>query len=63
MLEEKAGWRALLEKEGLHQAAHILEKYGIDSQTDLSQLEQHKLWVRTWAHECLNILKLLRSGP
>jgi hypothetical protein len=30
MVEDKGtGWRALLEKKGLHQAAHILEKSGI----------------------------------
>ena len=35
------GWRALLETEqGLHQATDILEKYGIGSETDLSELEQ-----------------------
>ena len=33
---EDTGWRALLEKQGLHQAADIFEKYGIDSETDLS---------------------------
>ena len=31
----------LLEKEGLHQATDILKKYGIDSETDLSELDQH----------------------
>ena len=33
-------WRALLEKE-LHQAADILEKYGIGSDAKVSELEQH----------------------
>ena len=37
------GWRTLLEKHGLHQGADILEKYGIDSKTDLSELEQDDL--------------------
>ena len=32
MVEEKdKDWRALIEKQGLHQAADILENYGIDS--------------------------------
>ena len=34
--DENTDWRALLEKWGLHQAADIIEKYGIDSETDLS---------------------------
>jgi hypothetical protein len=34
------GWRALLEKQGLHQATDIFEKYGTNSETDLSELEQ-----------------------
>ena len=29
------GWLAVLEKKGLHQAAGILENYGIDSETDV----------------------------
>jgi hypothetical protein len=35
------GWLALLEKKELHQVADILEKNGIGSETDLSELEQH----------------------
>ena len=35
------GLGTLLEKEGLHQAADTLKKYGIDSETDLSELDQH----------------------
>jgi len=30
----------VLEKKGLHQAAGILENYGIDSETDVSLLDQ-----------------------
>ena len=29
-----------LKKQGLHQVAHIFEKYGIDSETDVSELDQ-----------------------
>ena len=32
------GWLVVLEKKGLHQAAGILENYGIDSETDVSLL-------------------------
>ena len=35
------GWHALLEKKELHQAADILEKNRIGSETDVSELEQH----------------------
>ena len=31
---------AFLEKQGLHQVAHILEKYGIGSETEVSELDQ-----------------------
>ncbi len=41
LAETDTGARALLEKPGLHQAAHILEEYGICSETDLSELDQH----------------------
>jgi hypothetical protein len=30
----------VLEKKGLHQAAGLLENYGIDSETDVSLLDQ-----------------------
>jgi hypothetical protein len=30
----------LLEKQGLHQAAHILEQYGIGSATEVSELKK-----------------------
>ena len=30
----------MLEKEGMYQVAHILEEYGIDSKTDVSDLQQ-----------------------
>jgi hypothetical protein len=34
-LEGRTVFRRTIEKEGLHRAADILEKYGIDSETDL----------------------------
>ena len=37
------GWLAVLEKKGLHQAAGILENYGIDSETNVSLLDQGDL--------------------
>ena len=37
------GWLTVLEEQGLHQAAHILENYGIDSETDVSWLDQDDL--------------------
>jgi hypothetical protein len=36
------GWHALLEKKELHQVEDILEKNGIGSETDVSELEQHE---------------------
>ena len=37
MVEDRhTGWHALLEKRGLHQPADILEKNGMDSETDVS---------------------------
>jgi hypothetical protein len=33
------GWLVVLEKKGLHQAAGILENYGIDSETDVDYIE------------------------
>jgi hypothetical protein len=42
IVEEKdTGWRALLEKQGLHQAADILEKCGIGYATEVSDLEKN----------------------
>ncbi len=35
-----AGWLEVLEKNGLGPAAEILENYGIDSETDVSFLDQ-----------------------
>ena len=35
----------VLEKKGLHQAAGILENYGIDSETDVSLLDQGDLFA------------------
>jgi hypothetical protein len=41
MVEEtETGWQAVLGKQGLHQAVDILEKYGIVSETDVSELDQ-----------------------
>jgi hypothetical protein len=41
------GWLTVIEEQGLHQAAHILENkylnYGIDSETDVSLLDQDDL--------------------
>jgi hypothetical protein len=37
------GWMTVLEKKGLHQVAGILENYGIDSETDVSLLDQGDL--------------------
>ncbi len=34
------GWLVVIEKKGLHQAVDILENYGIDSETDVSVLDQ-----------------------
>ena len=36
-------WLAVLEKKGLDQAAWILENYGVDSETDVSLLDQGDL--------------------
>ena len=39
MVEQRdTGWLTVLDKKGLHQASDILEKYGIDSETDVSVL-------------------------
>jgi hypothetical protein len=40
---EDTGWLSELEKKGLHQASGILENYGIDSETDVSLLDQGDL--------------------
>ena len=37
------GWLSEFEKKGLHQVAEILENYGIDSETDVSLLDQGDL--------------------
>jgi len=37
---EETGWLTVLEKKGLHQAADILDKYGINSETDVSVLDR-----------------------
>ena len=40
MVEERdTGWLVVIEKNGLHQAAEILDNNGIDSETDLGQQE------------------------
>jgi hypothetical protein len=42
MVEETdTGLRTVLEEQGLHQSAHILENYGIDSETEVSELNQY----------------------
>ena len=40
MAGEDTAWLAVLEKKGLHQAAGILESYGIDSETDVSLFDR-----------------------
>jgi hypothetical protein len=37
---EDRGWLAVIEKQGLHQTAEILENYGINSETDVSVLDR-----------------------
>ena len=39
-MEQTDGWLTVLEKNGLGPAAAILENYGIDSETDLSVIDQ-----------------------
>lgn len=34
------GWWTVLEKEGLNQSTHIREKHGIDSDTDVVEIDQ-----------------------
>jgi len=43
MEEQADGWLTVLEKNGLGPAAGILENYGIDSETDVSLLDQGDL--------------------
>ena len=38
--QEDRGWLTVIEKQGLHQAAEILENYGINSETDVSVLDR-----------------------
>ncbi len=52
-------WRTVFEKQGLHQTAHILENYGIGSETEVSELDQDDLsklesQTRTLVVECLH---------
>jgi hypothetical protein len=35
-----SGWLTVIEKQGLHQTAEILENYGINSETDVSVLDR-----------------------
>jgi len=37
---EDRGWLTAMEKKGLHQAADILDNYGINSETDMSVLDR-----------------------
>ena len=46
----------VLEKKGLHQAAGLLENYGIDSETDVSLLDQGDL--RNLVSQGLNPMQL-----
>ena len=44
MVEQKdTGWLTVFDKKGIHQVVDILENYGIDSETDLSLLDQDDL--------------------
>jgi len=43
MEEQEDGWLTVMEKNGLGLAAEILENYGIDSETDVSLLDQDDL--------------------
>ena len=47
MEETDTGWGTVLEKQGLHQGTHILEKYAIDGENDVSELDQNEssFWV------------------
>ena len=38
---EDTGCLVVIEKKGLHQAAEILENYGINSETDVSVLDRN----------------------
>ncbi len=40
MEQTDTGWLTVLEKNGLRLTADILENYGIDSETDLSVVDQ-----------------------
>jgi hypothetical protein len=40
MVKGKTCWLTVIEKQGLHQAAEILENYGINSETDVSVLDR-----------------------
>ena len=52
MVEQRdTGWLVVLEKKGLHQVTDILENYGIDSETDVSVIDQddfRKLVSLSW---------------
>jgi hypothetical protein len=37
---EETGWLTVLEKKGIHQAAEILDNYGMNSETDVSVLDR-----------------------
>jgi len=54
---KESGWRALLEKQGLHRAAEILEKYGMGLalppkcptlKDDFSELEASCRYIKFW---------------
>jgi hypothetical protein len=50
------GWMSVLEKKGLDQAAGLLQNYGIDSETDVSLLDQGDL--RNLVSQGLNPMQL-----
>jgi hypothetical protein len=41
---EESDWLSELEKKGLHQETEIFENYGINSETDVSVLDQDDFW-------------------
>jgi hypothetical protein len=41
---EETGCLTVFEKKGLHQVADILDKYGINSETDVSVLDRDDFW-------------------
>ena len=48
--DKETGWWTLFEKQGLSQVVDILEKYGIDSETDLSEVNKQYFVSHTYTH-------------